>query len=116
MIKITDIEKIKTKGDFKLDGLLIKKHSFEKQTTGAGTESLVIEAVPFTKMDDGSLIYYPSEVYKVVITDLIGKMYAGSLSAECVQAMLDAYYATEKATAMMMTELGGVACSWEAPQ
>jgi len=31
MIRITDTEKIKTKGDFKLDGLLIKKHYFDSK-------------------------------------------------------------------------------------
>ena len=115
MIRITDQEKIKTKGDFKLDGLLIKKHYFDKQTSGAGKESLVIEAAPFTRLDDGTVIYAPDRVYKIISNDLIADLSNGRFSQDCVQAMMEAYFATEKATQMMMNELQ-VACGWEAPQ
>ena len=33
MIRITDIEKIKSKGDFKLDGLHVKRYHFDFPTT-----------------------------------------------------------------------------------
>lgn len=116
MIRITDIEKLRTSGDFKLDGLLIKKHYFDKQATENGKETLVIEAVPFKRMDDGKVLASQDRVYKIVITDVVAEMFGNRLSAGCKQAMVDAYFATEKATAMLMSELGGIDCDWEAPQ
>ena len=119
MIRITAPDYIRKSGDFKLDGLLIKKHSFEKQTSGDGIESLTMEAVPFRRMDDNQVLSYPNDVYKVVITDLIYELTQGTrLSLECKQAIAEAYYPTEKANTMIFNELCGkdLQLVWEAPQ
>jgi hypothetical protein len=115
MIRITDPDKIRTSGDFKLDGLLIKRHEFAKQASELGKESLTIEAVPFKRMDDGDVLASKDRVFKVVLSDVVAEMFGDRLSAECKAAMMDAYFATEKASALLMKELGGLDCVWEAP-
>ena len=116
MIRIKDDEKIKGSGSFKLDKVLVKKYYFEKQTSGEGRESLVIEVVPFSRLDDGSIVYSSDVVKKVYISNLTQKLQSGEVSMELIQAMMDAYIATEKAIASMLTELADFDCEWEEDQ
>ena len=120
MIRITNPEYIRTSGDFKLDGLLIKRHEFEKQTSELGKESLTMEAVPFKRMDDGKIMSSPERVHKIVENDLVSLMSEDNpkLSAECKLAVQEAYFATEKANTMLFNELCGkdLQLVWEAPQ
>tara|TARA_R110000744_G_scaffold94093_3_gene181661 strand:+ start:11916 stop:12266 length:351 start_codon:yes stop_codon:yes gene_type:complete len=113
MIRIKDDEQIKRSGTFRLDKVLVKKYYFEKQASGEGRESLVIEAVPFSRLDDGTIVYSNEVVKKVYISNLTQKLQSGEVSMKLIQAMINAYIATEKAIAAMLTELADFECEWE---
>ena len=116
MIRITDQEKIKAAGAFKLDGLLIKNFNFSKQTTGNASESLVVEAVPFSKLDNDELMAYPNKVYKIALNDIQAELLGSRISATTKALFVQAYFATEKAVAGLMTELENIKCVFEEPK
>jgi hypothetical protein len=114
MIRITNQEQIKKSGNFRIDGLHIKRFHFDLQPeTGAG-EELTIECVPFATMEDGSKIHDLTRIYKVSINDLQEYLVDNPDVAQAVGA---AYYATEAAIAQLINkrnpELQAV---FEAPQ
>jgi len=86
---------------FKIDGMHIKRYSFEFPTLEISAQSLVIEAVPFSYLASGKRVFNNDKVYKIVITDCdryltenapasFGPAYAINESAIC--DLINAYY------------------------
>jgi len=90
MIKIGNNELVKTSGSFKLDSLHVKKYAFEFPTAGSSKQSLTVEFVPFSYMDDGSRVYDLDTVYKVHIPDVDKYLTTNNLPS-----VIQAYFATE---------------------
>jgi hypothetical protein len=90
MIKITNLEYVKASGDFKLEGLHVKRFDFGFPTHANSQQSLTIELVPFAYMDDGSRIYDIEKVYKVVIPHV-----ESYITTHALASVGAAYYATE---------------------
>jgi hypothetical protein len=90
MIKIGNTDYVKTKGEFKLDGLHVRKYSFEYPTMGSSKQSLAVEFVPFTYLDDGSRVYDLDTIYKVHIPDVDTYLVENNLTN-----VITAYFATE---------------------
>jgi hypothetical protein len=91
MIQITNQEYIKSKDDFKLDGLHVKKFQFDFPTSGSLKQSLVVELVPYTVMDDGSRLHDQNKIYKIYIPDLETYIQEHGLTTTA-----SAYFATEQ--------------------
>ena len=90
MIKIGNEELIKSRGDFKLDSLHVRKYSFEFPTSGSSKQSLTVEFVPFAYLDDGSRVYDLDTTYKVYISDV-----EAYLSSNPLYSVISAYFSTE---------------------
>ena len=90
MIKIGNSEYIKTKGDFSLEGLHVKKYVFEYPTLGSSKQTLNIELVPFAVLDDGTRVYDLDKVFKIYISDV-----DGYIASNPMQNVINAYFATE---------------------
>jgi hypothetical protein len=99
MIRITNSENIKKSGDFKLDGLHVKKFSFEYPTTGKSKQVLTIELVPFANLDDGSRVYDLDTVYKVFIPDVDAYLMKHGFTN-----VINAYFATEMGIADILAD------------
>jgi hypothetical protein len=99
MIQITNEEYIRSRDDFKLDGLHVKKFHFDFPTTGDTKQSLVVELVPYITLDDGSRLHDQNKIYKIYIPDLEGYIAKHGLTTAAT-----AYFATEQG----ITEILGV--------
>lgn len=92
MIQITNPEQIKKSGEFKIDGLHVKRFHFELQPEANAPEELTVELVPFGIMDSGEKIHDLTKTYKIVITDLQGYL---AENPDFIPTVGGAYFATE---------------------
>lgn len=112
MIRITNSEYVKTKGEFRVDGLHVKRYHFDFPTTEVAKQNLNIEAVPFTYMDDGSRMFYNDRFYKIYISDIDSFL----VEHKGIDAILDAYFYTEKAiTELINLKYPLLNANWDAP-
>lgn len=111
MIKITAQEHIKTKGDFKLDGLWVKNFHFNNPSNNTDKATLLIEVIPYATLDDGTKVFDLTRSKKVHLLDV-----DDYLKNSGDMTFLQAYFATEGAVAKLLSDRTEWTASFEAPQ
>lgn len=114
MIRITNDEHIKRAGEFKVDGLHVKRFHFDLQPETGAFEELTIELIPFATMDDSSKLFDQNNTFKVSINNL--QQFLAD-NPEVAMPVGIAYYATEAAiTALLGKKHPELQATYEAPQ
>ena len=99
MIQIGNLEYIKKSSDFKMDGLHVKKFSFEFPVSANSRQSLSVELVPYGVLDDGTRVFDVDTVYKIYIPDV--DQY---LATHSLPNVIGAYFATEQGISDLLGE------------
>lgn len=110
MIRLITADHIKTKGEFKLDGLWVKRFSFNNPPDNHSKQTLTFEVVPFSYMDDGSRVFDNTRSRIVHIMDAEEYL----LTSGDVD-FVNAYFATEKSFSNLLTDRTDWAAQFEAP-
>ena len=112
MIRIKNSEYVKSAGDFKIDGLHVKRLHFDLTAQDNSAESLVVEMIPFATMDNGAKVFDHNKVYKIYIPNLQQYIIDGG-----DQSIVAAYFATEQAiTHLLNDKHPELQAKFEAPQ